>query len=103
MVDKRRRVVVTGFGALSPVGNTASESWDAVVAGRSGVATITRFDPAEYETRFAGEVKGFDPDAILGKKEARRMDRHAQLGVAAALEARANSGLEDAGVDPFRV
>jgi 3-oxoacyl-[acyl-carrier-protein] synthase II len=103
MVDKRRRVVVTGLGALSPVGNTASESWDAVVAGRSGVATITRFDPADYETRFAGEVKGFDPDAVLGKKESRRMDRHAQLGVAAALEARANAGLVDAEVDPFRV
>jgi 3-oxoacyl-[acyl-carrier-protein] synthase II len=103
MVDKRRRVVVTGLGALSPVGNTASESWDAVVAGRSGVATITRFDPADYETRFAGEVKGFDPDAVLGKKESRRMDRHAQLGVAAALEARANAGLVNAEVDPFRV
>jgi beta-ketoacyl-acyl-carrier-protein synthase II len=103
MVDKRRRVVVTGLGALSPVGNTASESWDAVVAGRSGVATITRFDPTDYETRFAGEVKGFDPDAILGKKESRRMDRHAQLGVAAALAARANAKLEGAEVDPFRV
>ncbi len=103
MVDKRRRVVVTGLGALSPVGNTASESWDSVVAGRSGVATITRFDPTDYETRFAGEVKGFDPDAILGKKESRRMDRHAQLGVAAALAARANAKLEGAEVDPFRV
>ena len=103
MVDKRRRVVVTGLGALSPVGNTASESWDSVVAGRSGVATITRFDPTDYETRFAGEVKGFDPDAVLGKKESRRMDRHAQLGVAAALEARANAGLVNAEVDPFRV
>jgi 3-oxoacyl-[acyl-carrier-protein] synthase II len=103
MVDKRRRVVVTGLGALSPVGNTASESWDSVVAGRSGVATITRFDPTDYETRFAGEVKGFEPDAILGKKEARRMDRHAQLGVAAVLEARANAGLENAELDPFRV
>jgi 3-oxoacyl-[acyl-carrier-protein] synthase II len=103
MVDKRRRVVVTGLGALSPVGNTASESWDSVVAGRSGVATITRFDPTDYESRFAGEVKGFEPDAILGKKEARRMDRHAQLGVAAVLEARANAGLENAELDPFRV
>jgi len=102
-VDKRQRVVVTGFGALSPVGNSAAESWAAVVAGRSGVATITRFDPADYETRFAGEVKGFDPDAVLGKKESRRMDRHAQLGVAAALEARTNAHLADAELDPFRV
>ena len=102
-MDKRQRVVVTGFGALSPVGNSAAESWAAVVAGRSGVATITRFDPADYETRFAGEVKGFDPDAVLGKKESRRMDRHAQLGVAAALEARTNAHLADAGLDPFRV
>jgi beta-ketoacyl-acyl-carrier-protein synthase II len=95
--------VVTGLGALSPVGISASESWDSVVAGRSGVATITRFDPTDYETRFAGEVKSFDPDAILGKKEARRMDRHAQLGVAAVLEAQENAGLRDAGLDPFRV
>jgi len=102
-VDKRQRVVVTGLGALSPVGNSAAESWAAVVAGRSGVATITRFDPADYETRFAGEVKGFDPDAVLGKKESRRMDRHAQLGVAAALEARTNAHLADAELDPFRV
>jgi len=103
MVDKRQRVVVTGFGALSPVGNSAAESWAAVVAGQSGVATITRFDPTDYETRFAGEVKGFDPDAILGKKESRRMDRHAQLGVAAALEARGNAGLADVELDVFRV
>ena len=102
-MDKRQRVVVTGLGALSPVGNSAAESWAAVVAGRSGVATITRFDPADYETRFAGEVKGFDPDAVLGKKESRRMDRHAQLGVAAALEARTNAHLADAELDPFRV
>ncbi|HYP61631.1 MAG TPA: beta-ketoacyl-ACP synthase II [Thermomicrobiales bacterium] len=103
MVDKRQRVVVTGFGALSPVGNSAAESWAAVVAGQSGVATITRFDPTDYETRFAGEVKGFDPDAILGKKESRRMDRHAQLGVAAALEARGNAGLADVELDVCRV
>ena len=103
MVDKRRRVVVTGLGALSPVGNSAAESWAAVVAGQSGVATITRFDPTDYETRFAGEVKGFDPDAILGKKESRRMDRHAQLGVAAALEARGNAGLADVELDVCRV
>jgi 3-oxoacyl-[acyl-carrier-protein] synthase II len=102
-MEKRRRVVVTGLGAISPVGNTIEESWQSVIAGRSGVATITRFDPADYETRFAGEVKGFEPDAVLGRKEARRMDRHVQLGVAAALTARDNAGLAEASLDPTRV
>ena len=102
-MNERRRVVITGLGALSPVGTTLQECWETVVAGISGVGPITRFDATGYETRFAGEVVGFDPDAVLGRKEARRMDRHAQLGVAAALEARDNSGLAEIEIDPFRV
>jgi beta-ketoacyl-acyl-carrier-protein synthase II len=102
-VNERRRVVITGLGALSPVGNTIDESWDAVISARSGIAAITRFDASEYETRFAGEVRSFEPDQVLGRKEARRMDRHAQLGVAAALAAKENAGLADVDVDPYRV
>ena len=99
---ERRRVVVTGMGALSPVGLTANESWQAVIAGISGISAITRFDAAAYETRFAGEVRGFDPD-VVGRKESRRMDRHAQLGVAASLQARESAGLIGWDGDPTRV
>ncbi|HQY32126.1 MAG TPA: beta-ketoacyl-ACP synthase II [Thermomicrobiales bacterium] len=98
----KRRVVVTGFGALSPIGLTAQDAWMSVVAGKSGVGSITRFDPTGYETRFAGEVRGFDPE-VVGRKESRRMDRHAQLGVAAALQAREAAGLVDYSGDPSRV
>lgn len=99
----RKRVVITGLGALSPLGLTAEESWQNACAGKSGVGPITRFDASDYETRFAGEVRGFEPEPILGRKDARRMDRHAQLGVAAALAARENAGLANHEVDPFRV
>jgi beta-ketoacyl-acyl-carrier-protein synthase II len=89
-------------GALCPVGNSIEEIWPAIVGGTSGISNITRFDASEYETRFAGEVRNFEPEAILGRKEARRMDRHAQLGVAAALAARDDAGLDTAGIDQFR-
>jgi 3-oxoacyl-[acyl-carrier-protein] synthase II len=88
-----RRVVVTGVGGICAVGNTAAEIWDAIAAGRSGIAPITRFDAEGFETRFAGEVKDFDP-ATLGRKESRRMDRYTQLSVTAAREAVAQSGLD---------
>ena len=88
-----RRVVVTGIGGLCSVGNTAPGIWEAIAAGTSGIATITRFDPEGFETRFAGEVKDFDPSALLGRKEHRRMDRYTQLAVVAAKEAVAQSGL----------
>ena len=102
-VSERCRVVITGLGIVCPVGNTVQETWRSVVAGRSGVAAITRFDPAGYETTFAGEVKGFDPESVVGKKDARRMDRHAQLAIAAMLQARDQAGLDDGGADPSRV
>lgn len=88
-----RRVVVTGLGAVSPVGVTVSETWDSIVAGRSGVAPITRFDATAFKTRIAGEVKGFDVTAYLSPKEARRMDVFIHFGMAAGTQAFKDSGL----------
>lgn len=93
-LGSKRRVVVTGVGALSSIGNTADENWEAVIAGKSGIAPITRFDASEYSTTFAGEVKGFDPTELLGRKDARKHDRFSQLAIAATREAVKNSGLE---------
>lgn len=99
----RRRVVVTGIGAVSPLGLSVAETWAGLVAGRSGIGPITRFDPAGFGTTFAGEVRGFDAGEILGKKEARRMDRYTQFAVVAALQARDQAGLAGAELDPTRV
>jgi 3-oxoacyl-[acyl-carrier-protein] synthase II len=88
-----RRVVVTGIGIVSPLGHDAPATWSSIVQGVSGVAPITRFDPAGYETRFAAEVKDFDPVARLGRKDARRTDRYTHFAVAASLEAIARAGL----------
>ncbi len=98
-----RRVVVTGMGAIGPVGLSAPDVWAAVRDGRSGVAPITRFDTDGFETTFAAEVKGFDAEGALGRKEARRMDRYAQYAVAAAREAAAQAGLSLAGDEAERV
>ncbi len=90
----RRRVVVTGLGIISPVGNTVQETWDNIVAGRSGIGQITRFDAAAFKSRIAGEVKGFDVTAYLPPKEARRMDVFIHYGMAAGIQAVRDSGLE---------
>ena len=98
----KRRVVVTGLGMLSPVGNTVDASWQALLAGQSGISNIEHFDTTEYSTKFAGLVKDFDPeDHGIAKKEARKMDLFIQYGVAAGLQAIADSGLEitDANAD----
>jgi len=89
----RRRVVVTGLGCVSPVGNTVAESWDNLLAGRPGIDLITQFDAANFACRFAGEVKGFDITQYIPEKEARHMDRFIHLGLAAACQAVADSGL----------
>jgi len=89
-----RRVVVTGMGCLSPVGNDVASSWDALKAGRSGIAPITLFDASQLSTRIAGEVKGFDPAAALGHKDARRTSRAIQLAMVAAREAVGDSGID---------
>lgn len=82
-----RRVVITGCGALTPLGLDPDTFWDGLIAGKSGVDRITRFDPDGYATTIAAELKGFDPDQFLDRKEARRMDRFSQYGVAAARQA----------------
>ncbi|MDO9349037.1 MAG: beta-ketoacyl-ACP synthase II [Anaerolineales bacterium] len=90
----RRRIVVTGIGCISPLANDWPDTWKALVAGESGVAPITKFDTSRYKTRFAAEAKNFDPVALLGAKEARRMDRFTQFALAAALQAVEHSGLK---------
>ena len=89
----RRRVVVTGLGIISPVGNTTQETWANIVAGKNGIGPITRFDASAFKSRIAGEVKGFDVTAYLAPKEARRMDVFIHYGVAAGIQAIRDSGL----------
>jgi len=89
----RRRVVVTGLGCVSPVGNTAQESWTRILAGQSGIARITHFDASAFACHFAGEVKNFNLDAYITPKEARTMDTFIHYGVAAGLQAVADAGL----------
>jgi len=92
-MNGRRRVVITGLGALTPLGTDVESTWDALVAGRSGAAEITQFDSTDYAVHFACEVKGFDPTEYIDRKQARRMDRFAHLIVAAARQAEADSGI----------
>lgn len=89
----RRRVVVTGLGCISPVGNTVEETWKSLLAGKSGAGPITLFDASRHKTRFAAEVKGFDPVGMFGSREARKMDRFTQFATAATLEALAHARL----------
>ena len=88
-----RRVVVTGLGCVSPVGNTVADSWASLLAGTSGIDFITQFDAANFSCKFAGEVKGFNIADYIPEKEARHMDRFIHLGLAAACQAVADSGL----------
>jgi 3-oxoacyl-[acyl-carrier-protein] synthase II len=85
--NNHNRVVVTGMGVISPIGLTIAEMWEALISGKSGIDYISRFDPAPFETKFAAEVKGFDPKAYVSPKEAHRMDRFTQFAVAASLQA----------------
>jgi 3-oxoacyl-[acyl-carrier-protein] synthase II len=97
-----RRVAVTGLGAVTPLGNDWRSTWDAAVAGRSGIDFIGAFDASEYPVRIAAEVKDFDPAAVVGPKEARRLDRYVVLSLAAAVEGWADAGLEGV-YEPDRV
>ena len=89
----RRRVVVTGLGVVSPVGNTVEEAWANVTAGRSGIGRITRFDASGLSCQIAGEVKGFKVEDVIPGKEARHMDTFIHYGIAAAAQAVADAGL----------
>lgn len=91
----RRRVVVTGLGIISPVGNTVASAWDSIINGRSGIDLVTRFDASSLPTRFAGEVKGFDVAAYLSPREARRFDTFIHYGLAAAMDAIKDAGLTE--------
>lgn len=103
--SQQRRVVITGLGCISPVGNSIDDAWSALTAGTSGIATITRFDASSFSTRFAGEVKGFKVDDYIPAKEARHMDTFIHYGMAAGMQAMQDSGLEvtDANADRIGV
>jgi 3-oxoacyl-[acyl-carrier-protein] synthase II len=92
--SQKRRVVITGLGCVSPIGNSVADAWQALIAGTSGIATITRFDASAFSTRFAGEVKGFQIDEYIPAKEARHMDTFIHYGMAAGMQAMRDSGLE---------
>jgi 3-oxoacyl-[acyl-carrier-protein] synthase II len=97
---RMRRVAVTGLGAVTPLGHDARSTWEAAVAGRSGVAFIESFDASEFPVRIASEVKGFETASVVGPKEARRLERNVVLAVAAAREAWSDAGIDD--FDPAR-
>jgi 3-oxoacyl-[acyl-carrier-protein] synthase II len=99
----RRRVVVTGLGILCPVGNTVDEAWANIIAGRSGIARITQFDPTPFACHIAGEVKGFDVAQYLNAKEARRYDRFIHLGMSAAIQAVRDAGIDASKQDAERI
>ncbi|WP_265950303.1 beta-ketoacyl-ACP synthase II [Dechloromonas sp. A34] len=90
----RRRVVITGLGLVSPVGNTVEEAWQNILAGRSGIANITKFDTSTFPVRFAGEVKNFDITSYISAKDARRMDDFIHFGLAAGIQAVRDAGLD---------
>ena len=97
-----RRVVVTGLGAVTPVGNTVPAMWEALLAGRSGAGRIACFDPGAFDSQIAAEVKGFDPAQYLSPKEIKRTERFTQFAIAASKQAVADAGVALDGADPFR-
>ena len=100
----RRRVVVTGLGIVSPVGNSVEEAWQNILAGRSGIGPVTKFDVSTFPVQFAGEVRNFDISQYISAKDARRMDAFIHFGLAAGIQAVRDAGLDQAGVaDPERV
>ena len=102
MAMDKRRVVITGAGAVTPVGNTAEEFWASLLAGRSGIGPITRFDASQMPTRIAGEIKGFDPLKYIDKKDDRKFDRFLKYAVACATMAVEDAGLKTDRVDATR-
>ena len=98
-----KRVVVTGMGAVTPIGNTLDQYWNALIAGKSGAAEITHFDASKFKTQFACEIKDFDPLDFFDRKDARKLDRFTQYGAVAADQAIADSALDTEALDKFRV
>jgi 3-oxoacyl-[acyl-carrier-protein] synthase II len=98
----RRRVVVTGIGTVNPIGNTVPAYWQALLAGKSGIAPIAQFDTTHFKVKFAGEVKTFDPSGVIDGKGLRRLDRFTQFAIVATDQAVKDSGINFAAVDPFR-
>ena len=98
----KRRVVVTGMGAVTPIGNNTAEFWDSIRAGRVGIGSITAFDTEDYKVKLAAEVKDFDAKKYMDFKTAKRMERFSQFAVAAAAEAFQDSGINMEQEDPFR-
>jgi len=89
------RALITGAGAITPLGSGVENFWDAALHGKSGIGAITLFDPSPFPSQIAGECSDFDPTDFMAKKAARRMDRYAQLGIAAGIEAAENAGIVD--------
>ena len=98
-----KRVVITGLGALTPIGNNISEYWDGLVNGKSGSGPITHFDPEKFKTKFACELKDFNPLDHFDRKEARKLDKFTQYAMVASDEAIADSGIDLEAVDKYRV
>jgi 3-oxoacyl-[acyl-carrier-protein] synthase II len=101
--DDSQRVVITGLGLITPLGNDVPTTWEALLAGRSGAGPITQFDCSQFKTRIAAEVKDFDPNLYMDRRDARRIDRFAQLAVVAAQQALSDAGFDMAQHDPRRV
>lgn len=99
----RRRIAITGLGAVSPLGNTLDENWANLVAGRSGVGRITKFDASAFSVQIAGEVRDFDVTQYIPAKEARHMDTFIHYGIAASMQAVRDSGIDQAGINPDRI
>ena len=103
MTSDRSRIVVTGMGAMTPLGQTSDAFWANLVAGKPGIGPMTLCDPTDYPCRIAGEVRDFDPAEYMDNKESRRMARFSQLAVAAGLTAVKSAGLDISREDPYRV
>ncbi|MGC9184131.1 MAG: beta-ketoacyl-ACP synthase II [Thiomonas sp.] len=99
----RRRIAITGLGAVSPLGNTLDDNWSNLLAGKSGIGRITKFDASAYSVQIAGEVRDFDVTQYIAAKEARHMDTFIHYGIAASMQAVRDSGVDQAGLDPERV
>ena len=98
-----KRIVVTGIGTLTPIGNDLATYWESLINGVSGSDMITQFDASKFKTRFACEIKGFDPEAHMEKKEARKLDRFSQIALVASDQAVADAGITKDNVDHDRV